>query len=226
MNLPPSALHQHRGVACVCHDVWLFTELNQPVFIVPRTSLASRSCPSCCRSTFSEPANSIDLHGSRSLSRSLLLSKSPSKSYRGNLLLKSISALLIHSVASRTQSSDDKSLDGNDVAEEAGQLRPHLNLYYAFLKTVNASHCCMLRRFWAMVSNTPARPERAALEHHFPPASRVGREKKWTWKQAWDSTSISHWSKGVDKAHSWSESILKVFLCPREIPRPQAPSGN
>lgn len=32
--------------------------------------------------------------------------------------------------------------------------------------------------------------------------------------------------QGVDKAHSWSESILKVFLCPQEIPRPQAPSGN
>lgn len=81
-----------------------------------------QSRASCRWSTFSKPANSIDLHGSRWSSHSLSLSKSPSKSYRGNLLRKSIAALLIHSVASRTQSSDDKSFDGNYVGEEAGRL--------------------------------------------------------------------------------------------------------
>lgn len=32
-----------------------------------------------------------------------------------------------------------------------------------------------------------------------------------------DCTSISHWSQGVDKAHSWRKSISKVFLCSQGI---------
>lgn len=151
-------------------------EFNQSVFIFPQTSLASRSCPSCRWSTFSKPANSIDLHGSRWSSRSLSLSKSPSKSYRGNLLRKSIAALLIHSVASRTQSSDDKSFGGNYVGEEAGRL---FSGPQSLLRLFKDCKCITLyvEAFLRDGFNTPAGSARPWVEYRFPSVSRVRREK-------------------------------------------------
>lgn len=167
----------------------------------------------------SKPANTIDppifipLPDCLALSHSVNHHQKATEETRSKK--KSISALLIHSLPSRTQSSPDKSPDGNYLcgwyaARAAGQTRVLTSSFRRW------KHLCRFtsRRFWGVIS--PLSPFQGApsMKDHFHFSKGM---KKWIWKQAKGCTSISHWRLGVDNQHSWSKSTLKVFLWPQGI---------
>lgn len=173
---------------------------------------------------------SASLRPSPWLSLSLSLSKSPLKSYRGNsqqkidiCLVNSLTTIkdtvslmikaLMETIYDAEESSTYKKISGSTTLLFTSS-------FFFFKKW----KYIMLLLAQAFLKNGFTAPTQlhtvmsAVIDTEF--LSRFYRprwEKKWLWKQAQDCTSISQWSQGVDNSHSWSKSILKVFLCPQGI---------
>lgn len=184
--------------------------------------------------TFLHTANlqTIDRPLSLSPIISLSLSKSPSKSYRGNWQQK-INIGLVNSLTpiKDTVKSYDESLDGGYLCcwgsspyKKKDLDRQQSYLYHIF--KIEKTSCWLLvgvsGEWFHCSSHPPSLPlfERApSMKYHF--GSRFYQpswEKEPVWKQARDCTSISHWSQGVDNSHSWTRSIFKGVSVPTRDP--------